>query len=204
LDEGLVQTPADLFDLKEGDITPLERFAEKSAENLVKSIQEKTEITLSKFIYALGIRNVGEETAIDLAKYFDNIKKISQAKPEDFEKILDIGPVVAESIYKWFKDKDNLRFLEKLKSKVKITKPKPKPQSSKLKDKTFVLTGSLDSMSRDQARAKIRELGGDTSESVSSKTDYVVVGSEPGSKADKAKKLGVKILGEKEFLDLIK
>ncbi len=202
LDEGLVDDPSDLFDLKEGDIKNLERFAEKSAENLINSIQEKREITLPKFIYALGIRNVGEETAIDLAKHFQSIKKIKEANREDFEKVLDIGPVVSESIFEWFKDKSNLKFVERLEQKVKIEPFKVKSQ--KLSGKIFVLTGSLESMDRDEARAKIRELGGETSESVSSKTNYVVVGSEPGSKAEKAKKLGVEILSEKQFLDLIK
>ncbi|MGA2417846.1 MAG: NAD-dependent DNA ligase LigA [Candidatus Staskawiczbacteria bacterium] len=202
LDEGLIQDPSGLFDLKEQDVVGLERFAEKSAENLIKSIQDKKEITLAKFIYALGIRNVGEETAIDLAKYFQNIKKIKEAKLEDFEKILDIGPVVAKSIHEWFSEKDNLKFLERLENKVKITNSKP--ASHKLSGKIFVLTGTLEKMSRDEARAKIRDLGGDVSESVSSKTDFVIVGSEPGSKADKAKKLGVKILSEKEFLNLVK
>ena len=129
LDEGLVQDPSDLFDLKEGDVKNLERFAEKSAENLIKSIQEKREITLAKFIYALGIRNIGEETAIDLAKYFGNIKKIKEAKLEDFENILDIGPVVSKSIYEWFQEKENLKFLERLEKKVKIINPKPKPEA---------------------------------------------------------------------------
>ncbi|MCX6718690.1 MAG: NAD-dependent DNA ligase LigA [Candidatus Staskawiczbacteria bacterium] len=202
LDEGLVQTPADLFELKEGDLKGLERFAEKSAENLIKSIQEKREIALSRFIYALGIRNVGEETAIDLAKHFGSIKKIKEAKLEDFDKISDIGPIVSKSIYEWFEEKDNVKFLEKLQKFVKTQNPKPKTQ--KLSGSSFVLTGTLESMSRDEAKAKIRELGGDISESVSSKTSYVVVGLEPGSKADKAKKLGVKTLSEKEFLKLVK
>jgi len=202
MDEGLVQDPADLFDLKEGDVKNLERFAEKSAENLIKSVQDKKEITLAKFIYALGIRNVGEETAIDLAKHFGNISKIKKASLEDFEQISDIGPIVSKSIYEWLKERENLKFVERLEKKVKITNPQPKAQ--KFKDKTFVLTGSLESMSRDEAHAKIRELGGDVSESVSSKTSYVVVGLDPGSKAEKAKKLGVEILSEKQFLDLIK
>ena len=204
MDEGLANDPSDLFDLKEDDVKDLERFAEKSAENLIKSIQEKREIPLAKFIYALGIRNIGEETAIDLAKHFQSLNKIKTANLDDFEKILDIGPVVAKSIYEWFSEKDNLKFLEKLEKKLKITNPKPSPGSEKLKGKTFVLTGSLEKMSRDEARAKIRELGGDVSDSVSSKTDYVVVGSEPGSKAEKAKKLGIKSLDEKQFLNLIK
>ena len=202
IDEGLAQDPSDIFDLKEEDVAVLERFGEKSAENLIKSIQDKKEIALSKFIYALGIRNIGEETAIDLAEKFGSLEKIKNAKLENFEEILDIGPVVARSVYEWFLDKGNLRFVERLEKKVKITNYRLKAKSSKLAGKTFVLTGSLESMSRDQARAKIRELGGNVSESVSSKTDFVVQGTEPGSKAEKAKKLGVKTLSEKEFLEI--
>ena len=204
LEEGLVQDPSDLFELKEGDIAPLERFAEKSAENLIASIQSKREINLARFIYALGIRNVGEETAIDLAEKFGSVKKIKEAELEDFDSILDIGPVVAKSIYKWFCDKDNLKFLEKLQKFVKTQNTSSKPQNLKLGGKTFVLTGSLESVTRERAKAKIRALGGDVSGSVSSKTDFVVVGLEPGSKAEKAEKLGVKVISEKEFLDLIK
>ena len=204
MDEGLVENPSDLFDLKEGDIIPLERFAEKSAENLIKSIQEKKEISLPKFIYALGIRNVGEETAIDLAKNFGSLKKIESAELEDFDKIADIGPIVAKSIYEWFQDKDNLKFLHKLEGKIKIENEGRKAASGKLSGKTFVLTGTLQTMTRDEAKQKVRELSGDISESVSSKTDYVVVGLEPGSKYETAKKLGVKTISEKEFLKLIK
>ena len=204
LNEGLVQDPADLFDLKKGDLSPLERFAEKSAENLVKTISEKKEITLSKFIYALGIRNIGEETAMDLAKYFGSIKKVKSAKLEDFDKILNIGPVVAKSVYKWFQEQDNLKFLEKLEKKIKIISYKLQTTNYKLSGKSFVLTGSLESMSRDEAKQKIRELGGDISESVSSKTNYVIVGRDPGSKADKAQKLGIKIITENEFAKMIK
>jgi DNA ligase (NAD+) len=204
LDEGLVQDPADLFELKEGDIAPLERFAEKSAENLVKAIQEKREITLPKFIFALGIRNVGEETAVDLAKHFGSIRKIREAKLEEIDLIKDVGPVVAKSIFEWFQDKSNLKYLDKLERAVKIKSYKLQVTSYKLQGKTFVLTGGLESMTRDQAKEKIRDLGGEISESVSSKTDYVVAGSEAGSKLDKAHKLGVKIISEEEFLKLIK
>jgi DNA ligase (NAD+) len=203
LDEGLIQDPSGLFDLKEDDVRDLERFAEKSAENLIKSIQERREITLAKFIYALGVRNVGEETAIDLAKHFGNIEKIRNAKLEDFEKILDIGPVVAKSIYEWFNDKENVKFLERLQKSVKVIGPKPDTKNLKLAGKTFVLTGGLEMMARDEAKAKIRELGGDVSESISSKTDYVVAGSDAGSKLAKAKKLGVKIIDEKAFLKML-
>ncbi len=212
LDEGLVQDPSDLFELEEGDILVGEKglprrmtgFAEKSAENLIKSIQEKTEISLAKFIYALGIRNIGEETAIDLAKQFGIIEKIREAKLEDFDSILDIGPVVSKSVYEWFRDKGNINFLNKLIQKIKITNYQLPTTNYQLLGKTFVITGSLETMSRDEAKAKIRELGGDISESVSLKTSYVVVGQESGSKSDKAKSLGVKIISEKEFLDLLK
>jgi len=204
LDEGLVQDPSDLFELKEGDVKNLERFAEKSAENLIKSIQEKKEITLAKFVYALGIRNIGEETAIDLAKHFGSIKKIKEAELEEFDKILDIGPVVAKSIYEWFQDKENIKFVERLEKSVKIINYKIQAKNYKLAGKMFVLTGTLEKMSRDEAKQKIRELGGDVSESVSSKTSYVVLGKDPGSKAERAQKLGVEVLNEKQFLDLIK
>jgi DNA ligase (NAD+) len=183
----------------------LERFAEKSVANLLKSIEDKKEISLSRFIYALGIRNVGQETAIDLANIFLTLEKIKDAKLEDFEAILDIGPVVAKSIYEWFNNKDNLKLLERLKSVgIKIQKVAPKTVVQKFKDLTFVLTGSLENMTRDEARAKIREFGGNVSESVSSKTNFVVEGKEAGSKAEKAKKLGVKILSEQDFLKMLR
>jgi DNA ligase (NAD+) len=207
LDEGLIQDPSDLFSLKEGDIIPLERFAEKSAENLVKSIQEKKEIVLPRLIYALGIRNIGEETAIDLANHFGSIKKMINAKLEDFDSISNIGPIVANSVYDWFGNKDNLIFLAKLeKSGVIIENPsfaKATADKQKLNGKDFVLTGGLKSMTRDEAKAKIRELGGGVSVSVSKKTDFLVAGEEAGSKLDKAKKLGIKIITEKEFLKII-
>lgn len=208
LDEGLVHDPSDLFELKEVDVVGLERFAEKSAENLIKTIQEKREIDLAKFIYALGIRNAGEETAIDLAKNFGSIKKIKEAKLEEIDLIKDVGPVVAKSIYEWFQDKANLKFLEKLQKNIEIRNSKSeinsKVQNLKLINKIFVLTGGLETMSRDEAKQKIRQLGGEISESVSKKTSYVVVGSEAGSKANKAKQLGITILSEPDFLNLIK
>ncbi len=204
LDEGLVQDPSDLFDLKEGDIKNLERFAEKSAENLISSIQLRRQTDLPKFIYALGIRNVGEETAIDLAKHFGSIKKIKTAKLEDIDSILDIGPVVAKSIFEWFNEKENLKFLEKLEDRVKIKNDSTPTKTGKFLGKKFVLTGGLKNMTRDEAKAKIRELGGEISESVSAKTDYVIEGSDAGSKAEKAKKIGVEILSEEQFLNLIK
>jgi len=204
IDEGLVSDPADLFKLTEGDILPLERFAEKSAKNLIESIQSKKQITLPRFIYALGIRNVGEETAQDLAEFFCSLDKLKKASLEELEKIMDVGPVVAESIYQWFRSKRNLEFLEALKKAgVEIIIEK-KTQKQFLKGKIFVLTGGLETMTREEAKEKIRLLGGETSETVSKNTDYLVAGKEPGSKLGKAKRLGIKLLNEQEFLKLIK
>jgi DNA ligase (NAD+) len=204
IDEGLIEDPADLFLLKEGDLLPLERFAEKSAKNLITAIQSKKEITLARFIYALGIRNVGEETAQDLAEHFGSIEKLRKASLEELQKVMDIGPVVAKSIYDFFKEKRNLKFIEKLKKVgVKIVEEK-KPKKQTLKGLTFVFTGGLETMSREEAKKKVREFGGEVTESVSKRVNYVVVGREPGSKLEKAKKLGIKTINEKEFLSMLK
>ena len=211
LDEGLIADAADIFTLEKGDIEILERFGEKSAENLVTEIGEKKKITLPRFIFSLGILHVGEETANLLAQTISNLKSqisnpIDSVKTfenlslERLQQIRDIGPKVAQSIYDWFRDKRNEKFLEKLdKVGVQILASHISHLASKLKGLSFVLTGTLESMSREEAKEKIRALGGDVSESVSKKTSYVVFGKEPGSKLEKAKKLGVKALNESEF-----
>ncbi len=202
LDEGLVEDPADLFEMKEGDLLPLERFAEKSAKNLIESIENNKETTLSRFIYALGIPQVGEQTAQDLARHFGSIDKLKKASKQQLEKIQDIGPVITESISEWFDKENNRNLLQKLKKAgIKIKKTK---QSKKLQEKTFVLTGGLSSLTRDEAKKKIRQLGGKVSNSVSEKTDYLVVGGNPGSKLKEAKELEIKRIKEKEFLKIIK
>ena len=204
IDNGLVKDSADIFSLKKEDIEPLERFAEKSASNLTEAINKKKKIELERFIFALGIHHVGEETALDLAKKFGSLEKIAEEPLENLQKIRDIGGVVSESIYNWFRDKKNQELLTKFKKAgLKIIYRKPDVKSQKLTGKTFVLTGTLESMTRDEAKEKIRQLGGDISESVSAKTDYVIAGSEPGSKLKKAQELGLKIITEKEFLRLI-
>jgi DNA ligase (NAD+) len=200
----LVKDPADIFDLKESDLRPLERFAEKSAENLVAAIQAAKEISLSRFIYALGIRHVGEETAIDLAQKFGSLAKLGGASFEELSNIHDIGEVVAKSIYEFFHAGHNLALLEKLQNRgVLIKSEKKVAVKTSLTDKKIVVTGSLESMSRDEAKARVRRAGGDWVSSVSKNTDYVVVGAKPGSKADKAKKLGVRIISENEFIKLL-
>ncbi|MBM3250793.1 MAG: NAD-dependent DNA ligase LigA [Candidatus Nealsonbacteria bacterium] len=203
LSEGLIFDPADLFELKEGDILPLERFAEKSARNLIKAIQSGKEISLARFIYALGIRNIGEQTAIDLAEYFGVLENIQKTTPEELQKIQDIGPVAARSISGWFYHKRNQKFLEKLKEVGVIIKNVGVIHKLSLRGKIFVLTGALATITREGAKEKIRQLGGQVSESVSKSTDFIVVGSEPGLKYEKAKKLGIKIISEKEFLKMI-
>lgn len=204
LDEGLVSDPSDLFTLKEGDLAQLERFGEKSAKNVIASISERREITFPRFLYALGIRNIGSETAVDLANHFGTIEKLRQAKLEDFDAILNIGPVVAQSVFDWLNDKDNMRFLDKLLSAGIVIKKAEKKEQGKLSRMSFVFTGTLDTIERDLAKEKVRALGGSVSESISSKTSFLVAGHDAGSKLEKAQKLGVKILDEKEFLDLIK
>jgi DNA ligase (NAD+) len=213
---GLVRNVSDFYKLKKEDLEPLERFAEKSADNLIKSIAAKKEIDLARFIYSLGILHVGEETALALSqksevrskKIMEFAYEFSKISLEEWQTLEDIGPIVAKSIYEWFKDKKNISLLDELESagvtlKLKAQSSKLKAQSSIFKDKTVVLTGTLSSLTRDEAKAKIRELGGDISSSVSKNTDFVVVGEEPGSKYDKAVKLGVRILGEKEFISLL-
>lgn len=204
MDEGLISNPADVFELEEGDLLPLERFAEKSAENLVKAIENSKEVPLHKFIFALGIRHVGEEGAVNLANHFNSLENLKKAEIDDLLKVKDTGEVMAKSIYNWFHNKRNLKLLEKLKKAgIKIINPK-KLQAKKLQAKIFVLTGELEGLSREEAKDKIRELGGDVSSSVSKNTDFVVIGKEPGSKYKRAKKLGVKIINEREFLRILK
>ncbi len=204
IEEGLVETPADLFHLKEGDIKPLERFAEKSAENLVRAIQEKKEIDFPRFIYALGIMHVGEETAIDLAEHFGNLEALKQSSWEELRQIPNIGPVVAKSILEWFQKNGNQEFIKKLLAAgVGIRLQRQTKKAQKLSGFTFVLTGGLESMTRDEAKKQIRSLGGEISGTVSKKTDYVIVGKDPGSKLAEAKKHGVKTISETEFKKLI-
>ncbi|MBI2065362.1 MAG: NAD-dependent DNA ligase LigA [Candidatus Yanofskybacteria bacterium] len=204
MESGLIRDASDLFTLKEEDLLNLERFAEKSADNTINAIKSKKKVNLDKFVYSLGIEHVGEETAFVLARKFRKLENISGASLEELQNVPDIGPVVAQSIYGWFQKPYNRKLIDKFKKVgIHILEEKITRESTKLAGKTFVVTGSLESMTRDQAQNRIRELGGDISSSVSKETDYVVAGSAPGSKYDKAQKLGVKIIDEKEFLKMI-
>lgn len=203
-EEGLISDAADIFNLKIDDIKDLERFGEKSAENIINSINEHRKVSLPRFIFALGILHVGEQTAEDLVGHFSDLKKLTGASLDEINSVENIGPVVAKSVFDYFRQKENVKFMEKLfRSGVTIESYKLKAKSYKLSGKTFVITGTLESMSRDKAKKKIKELGGKISESVSKQTSYVVVGSDPGLKYEKATKLGVNILNEKDFLKLI-
>lgn len=205
LESGMIFDAADLFILQEEDIAEIERFGEKSASNVIQSIKKSKHISLPRFIYSLGILHVGVETANDLAANFHSIEKLQQASIDDLMRVPDIGGIVAKSIYEWFHRKEHLAFIEKLKKVGVSIEPL---KSSKLPQvfagMTFVFTGELESISRENAQEKVRERGGSSSGSVSSKTTYVVVGENPGSKYETAKRLGVKIISEKEFLGLIK
>lgn len=207
LHEGLIKSRADLFTLEQGDLEPLEGFAEKSAQNLVDAIQASKEVTLPRFLFALGIDHVGEETALALAEHFTSLENIQKASVEELVMIEDIGERVAMSIVEWFSDAHNKELLEDLQKNgvvIQMNKKIATTGSAQVSGKTFVLTGTLESMTRDEAKDIIRAAGGSVSGSVSKKTDYVIVGKEPGSKADKAKELGVTILSESEFILLLK
>jgi DNA ligase (NAD+) len=218
LDEGLISDAADIFTLQKGDLAALERFGEKSAENIVQEVAQKKRVTLPRFLYSLGILHVGEETAVTLAKTLEIPSSKNQIKISDIAKVFgalsleelqtvpDVGPKVAQSIYDWFRAARNADLLARLEDGGVVVEAMParSEASIRLAGKSFVVTGSLEAMSREDAKERIRALGGDASESVSKKTSYVVVGAEPGSKYEKAKKLGVAILNEKEFLELIK
>ena len=205
----LVSNPADIFRLQIGDLQQLERFAEKKAKNLLDSIAQSKVINLAKFIYALGIRHVGEETAIILADYLAHknkdfwvaIEQLSKVKSEELENLSDIGPEVAQSITSWLRDNANIELLKDL-QKLGIVLEYQQVKDDKLKGQTFLFTGIL-SLPRDEAQMLVRNLGGKIVSSVSKNLDHLVVGDSAGSKLAKAKKLKINILTEAKFLKLL-
>ena len=201
VDEGLVKNPADFFKLEPKNLLGLEGFAEVSAGKLAESIQKSKKIPLARFIYALGIAHIGEETANLLAAYFGDFSGLMGADEPELQKVPGVGGKVASSVKAWFKDTENKKLVRELLEEVDIQSP-PKI-SKKLAGQTFVLTGTLENLSRDSAKEKIRLMGGDVASSVSKATDYVVAGANPGSKYDKAQSLGVKIISEKDFLEMV-
>ncbi len=205
-DEGLITDAGDIFTLEKEDIATLERFGEKSAENIIKEIEEKKKIPLSKFLWALGILHVGEETARDLATHFGTLDKLILSVKDDkdeVDSIENIGPAVLKSLHDFFNDKNNLNFIKKLQGNGVVIEKAEKRKAGKFTGKSFVLTGTLSTMSREIAKERIVTLSGKVVGSVSKNTTYVVAGVEPGSKLKTAEKLGVKILNEKEFLSML-
>jgi DNA ligase (NAD+) len=205
VDENLIESVADIYQLSAEKIANLERMGVKSAANLIAAIDESKRTTLPKFLFALGIREVGEATALSLVNYYGSLEKLIASEVVSLEKVPDIGPIVAEHIHRFFANRENLALIEKLQlrgvnwheAEVKVSTPKP------LAGQTFVLTGTLEIMSRNNARAKLIDLGAKVSGSVSKNTDCVVAGLGAGSKLSKAKELELKILDEKEFLALL-
>lgn len=212
VDNAIIRTPADLYRLGITALAALERMAEKSAGNIVNAIEKSRHTTLAKFIYSLGIRNVGETTAKDLARYFGNLDRLIAADREVLQQVPDVGPVVAESIADFFTERHNLEVIEQLRAGgVRWEEGSGMQQAEvgsgvslgKFGGKTFVLTGTLPNLSREDAKEKIEALGGKVSGSVSRKTDYIVAGADPGSKYDKAVELRITILDETGLLQLM-
>jgi len=206
VDMGLVNSPADLYRLGMVKLANLDRMADKSAANLLAAIEASKHTTLARFIYALGIRNVGEQTAKDLARYFGNLDALMNADMDKLQQVPDVGPVVAQSVAQFFAEPHNRTVIDMLRASG-VNWPEDEPgkatQTSAIAGKTFVLTGTLPNLSREDAKEKIESQGGKVSGSVSKKTDYVVAGVDPGSKYIKAQELGVKILDEGELLELL-
>jgi DNA ligase (NAD+) len=204
VDAGLVKTPVDIYRLDLEQLAGLERMGEKSARNLLEAIEKSRAPSLARLIFALGIRNVGETTAKDLARHFGSLEALMAADEARLQQVPDVGPVVAASIARFFAEAHNREVIIGLeKVSVRGTPLEPVAVDSALSGKTFVLTGTLPSLSREAAKALIEAKGGKVAGSVSKKTDFVVAGSEAGSKLDKARELGLKILDEQQFRELL-
>jgi DNA ligase (NAD+) len=203
---GLIRDPGDIYSLTREQLVALERMGEKSADNLLRSIEASKHRSLTRLIFALGIRHVGGEIASILAKHFRSIDALARAEQEELEKIPTVGPRIAGSVYQWFRDAANLRVLDKLRrAGVRMAEEAPPaPPTGPLAGLSFVITGTLASMPRSRAEELVRQLGGATSDSVTKKTDYLVVGEAPGSKLQKAQQYGTKLLSEQELMDLLR
>jgi DNA ligase (NAD+) len=205
VDADLVRSPADLYNLDLGTLSGLERMGEKSARNLLEAIDRSRHTTLARFVFALGIRNVGEATARDLAAHFGSLVQLRKAGEQGLQEVPDVGPVVARSVRDFLGEPRNLQVMLALARRGVRWKPKARTPAEPLPlaGTTFVLTGTLPSLTRDEAKARIEALGGKVAGSVSAKTHYVVAGADPGSKYEKATKLGVHILDEPGLLELL-
>jgi DNA ligase (NAD+) len=214
LDQNLIATFDDIFTLKRGDLLALPRFAEKSVDNLLISVESARSVTLPRFLAGLSIPQVGEETAFDLAKHFGTVEKVAAAPLEEVELIYGVGPIVARAVFDWFRVSANKKLVTNLMKQVKIEKmpaavtvgagAAAAKKNDKIAGKTFVFTGTMPTLERIAAEEMVRNLGGNASSSISKNTDYLVAGENAGSKLAKAESLGVKIIDEAEFLKLIK
>jgi DNA ligase (NAD+) len=200
-EEGLISDAADLFALTEADLAGLERFGEKSAQNIIAAITEKKHPPLDRFLAALGIQHVGSETARDIALHFGTLERILAASEEEFDAIPNIGPAVVASITAFKSEPSTKRFIEKLLALGVVPAPIAKTEGV-FSGKTFVLTGTLPTLSREDAKKIILDQGGKVSGSVSKKTDYVLTGEAAGSKLEEAQKLGVLVIDEEAFLKM--
>ena len=208
IDREMIQDASDLYLLSVEKLADLERMGEKSAQNIVDEINKSKETTLARFLFALGISQVGEATAVALAKRFGTLEKLQQADIEKLSEVPDVGPVVAASINSFFKQEKNQRIIEQLldrgvRLQIVDEETTASSMTGEFYGKTVVLTGTLESMARGEATTRLRSGGASVTTSVSRKTDYVVVGADPGSKARKAEELGIKVLSEQEFLNLL-
>ncbi len=205
VDEGLIKGFDDIYKLEAETLSKLERMGKKSAQNLINAIEASKNKEFVKVLYALGIPNIGINASNLLVSEFKSIDKIIKVNINDLSKIDGIGGIIAENIKNYFKSKENLRLIENLRKRgLRFSAERKIIENKFLKAKTFVFSGELDTMTRQEAQAIVRKYGGHPTSSVSQKTDFVVVGKAPGSKYDKAKKLGVKIISEQEFLRLLK
>jgi len=203
LEEQLIAEFDDIFTLKKGDVLRLPRFAEKSVDNLLQEINARRTITLVRFITALSIPQVGEETAEDIAERFHTLEAIRHASKEDFQDVSGIGSVVAESLFQWFQDEKNLALIERLEKEVAITSIEKSHVDDTLAHRVFVLTGTLEKLSRDEAKSRIKAKGGSVASAVSKNTNYVVVGENPGSKLAQAEEFGIAVLSEEDFIQML-
>jgi DNA ligase (NAD+) len=200
---GLVETPADFYKLRVDDLIPLERMAEKSAQNVIEAIERSKHTTLPRLIYALGIRNVGETVAELLAEHVRTMDALLDADAEELSAIPGVGEVIANEVRRWASHAANRRLVKRLLDAGVTVARAPRAVSDEFAGKTFVFTGTLTRFTREEAEAEVKKRGGKAASSVSQQTTYVVAGEKAGSKLEKAQKLGVDVIGEEDFLKMI-
>jgi len=206
VDAGLVENVADIYRLEVAQVAALERMAEKSARNLIDAIAQSRSTTLARFLFALGIRDVGEATALALAEHFGSLEALRNATEADIQQVPDVGPVVAGHVHAFFAEPHNGRIVDELLTRAGVHPEQTTPRRSAtglLAGKSVVITGTLGSMTREEAERRVREAGGKAVGNVSSRTDYLVAGADAGSKLRKAEQIGVAVLSEEQFLELL-